>query len=491
MSLRFGNYCVKSLSKVTKQDFMVSMKTEKQAETELSERTDVVLGMFEKMFPSQIIRALYEETKQTYYERLLPPLLILWGFIFQRLSADHSCDAAWSYLSSDSVQEQFGLNKAGQQLCSESTSAYCQARQRLPIKVARQVLAYTSKTIAEKTGDDGRWHGWRVNLFDGSTLQLAASDKLQEHYGTNHNQYRRGHWPLMRLVAGFDFFTGAVNGVAEGPYNVSEHPLAVTLIAELGASILHIGDRFFGAYHVLQAIVAAKSQANLRLNTNSAKRLCASQVLRSGCDLDVVWKKAPYDKIEPDLPTPDITGRLIYSRLEKAGFRPIDLYLFTTLTDREAYSAADLVALYGLRWHVELDFRHLKTTLGMERLDGKSVDIVCKELILGLTAYNLLRGLMTTAALQADVLPCQLSLAKCWRRTIDACRGLSNQTSDEEIARILSRLLQRLGRCLLPKRNHERFEPRAVWGRAQVFPKIKSSREETRAEQLKLMAPKS
>lgn len=470
---------------------MVSMKTEKQTEKELSERADVVLGMFEKMFPSQIIRALYEETKQTYYERLLPPLLILWGFIFQRLNADHSCDAAWSYLSSDGIQEQFGLKKAGEKLLSESTSAYCQARQRLPLNVARQVLAHTSKTIAEKTGDEGRWHGWQVNLFDGSTLQLAASDKLQEHYGTNHNQYRKGHWPLMRLVAGFDFFTGAVNGVAEGPYSVSEHPLAVALIAELGASLLHIGDRFFGAYHVLQAIVAAKSQANLRLNTNSAKRLCASQVLRSGCDLDVVWKKASYDKFEADLPTPDIAGRLIYSRLEKAGFRPIDLYLFTTLTDREAYSAADLVALYGLRWHVELDFRHLKTTLGMERLDGKSVDIVCKELILGLTAYNLLRGLMTTAALQANVLPCQLSLAKCWRRTMDACRGLSTQTSDEEIARILSRLLLRLGRCLLPKRNHERFEPRAVWGRAQVFPRIKSSRLETRNEQLKLLAPKS
>jgi hypothetical protein len=116
-------------------------------------------------------------------------------------------------------------------------------------------------------------------------------------------------------------------GIAEGPYGVGEHCLAVTLIRELGALWLHIGDRNFGAYHILQTIVAtAKSQANIRLNTSSAKRLGAGQPLRSDCDLDVIWKKASYDKVEPDLPTQEIAGRLIYVRLEKDGFRLIELY---------------------------------------------------------------------------------------------------------------------------------------------------------------------
>lgn len=482
----------KSLQKERKSGLIVRMTTKTRvSKMQSSERPEMVLGVFEEVIPSQVIRELYRETAKLYYERLLSPLLILWGFIFQRLNADHSCDAAWSYLSSDNIQSRFGLQKEQEQPISESTSAYCQARQRLPLEVARKVLSHTATTIAEKAGENGLWHGWRVNLFDGSTIQLAASAELHNHYGTNKNQYREGHWPLMRLVAGFDFFSGAVNGVAEGPYGMSEHPLAITLIRELGASLLHMGDRFFGAYHILQAVIAVKSQANLRLHTHTAKHLSGNQSLRSGCDLDVVWKQAHYDKVEPDLPTPDIAGRLIYVRLEKNGFRPIDLYLFTTLTDRESYPATELVALYGLRWHVELDFRHIKTTLDMEHLDGKSIDIVRKELILGLTAYNLLRGLMTTAALDANVLPCQLSLAKCWRRTVDACRNLSPQASTQEITRVLSRLLQRLGRCLLPKRNHERFEPRAVWGRPQVFPKIKSSRNETRVEHLKLLAPKS
>jgi DDE family transposase len=454
-----------------------------------SEGPEIVLGVFEEILPASVVRTLYQEVKKKYYERVLSPLMLLWGFIFQRLHADHSCDAAWSYLTSDAIQSRFGVRAEGGQSLSESTSAYCQARKRFPLAVAKQVLAHTAKVIGQKAGVEGWWHGWRVNLFDGSTLHLEASPELREHYRTSQNQHRTGHWPLMRLVVGFDFFTGAVNGVTEGSYETSEHPLAAALIKELGASWLHVGDRFLGAYRVLQTVLATHSQALVRLHANVAKRLCRDQPRPPGSDLNVIWQQMPNNKIEPDVPALDIAGRLMYVRLEKAGFRPIDLFLFTTLTDREVYPAAELVALYGLRWQVELDFRHVKTTLEMEHLDGKSVDIVRKELLLGLTTYNLLRGLMTTAALAANVLPCQLSLAKCWRRTVDACHSLPRQASPEELFQISSRLLQRLAHCTLPARKKERLEPRAVWGRPQVFPKITASRNETRQAQLALLIP--
>jgi hypothetical protein len=257
----------------------------------------------------------------------------------------------------------------------------------------------------------------------------------------------------------------------------------VALIGDLGAGWLHIGDRYLGVYHILQAVEAAESEALLRLNQRTAHCL-AGRALESGADLDVIWNKERYDQVEADLPTPEVPGRLLYVRLEKAGFRPIHLYLFTTLTDRQAFPLEELVALYGQRWNVELDLRHIKATLDMERLDGHSVEIVRKELLLGLLAYNLLRGLMTQAALQAGRMPCQLSLAQCWRRTLDACRGLRPDAAPAEVEHVLTVLLGRLGRCLLPKRKRERFEPRAVWGRPRVYPRIKGSREETRQAQL-------
>jgi len=441
------------------------------------------LGLFEQFFPAQVILRLVRETKQKYYTRLLPPMLILWGFIYQRLHADHTCDAAWSYLTSETVQRRFGVQPARRQPLSESTSAYVQARQRLPTELAKKALRESAECVSAQAAEAGRWHGHRVNLFDGSTLVLSATPELVEHYGTYRNHHGPYHWPLMRIVAGFDFFSGAANGVAEGPYALSEHPLAVELIGALGAGWLHIGDRYLGVYHLVQAVVHAESQALLRLNPVVARHL-AGRRLEPGSDLDVVWQRSRHDQVEADWPTPAVAGRLLYVRLEKAGFRPIELYLFTTLCDRQAFPLAELVGLYGQRWNIELDLRHVKATLEMQRLDGRSVEIVRKELLLGLLAYNLLRGLMTQAALQSGGLPCQLSLAQCWRRTLDACRGLPPDASPAEVERVLPILLGRLGRCLLPKRKRERFEPRAVWGQPRPYPRIQGSREETRQAQL-------
>jgi hypothetical protein len=448
-----------------------------------------LMPLYQRWLPSEVIARLVSETKKKFYSRLLPPLLVLWGFIFQRLNHDHSCDAAWSYLASDAVLKQFRLGKPPPKRLSESNSAYCQARKRLPLSVAQGALAATAQALDQQLGAVALWHGRRVSLFDGSTLQLAATSELTTHYGVPTNQHGASHWPLMRLVAGFNLYDGAVHAVAEGPYRTSEQALAVQVMRNMGPDWVHVGDRNFGIYHILQVAVAMPSDVVLRLKVTQAKRLVPQ--LYSGLDVDVVWSPSPFDACEPDLPTPPVAGRLIYVRLQKAGFRPIDLYLFTTLTDREAFPLADLLALYGQRWNVELDLRYIKTMLDMEALEGKSVDFVRKELLLGLVAYNLLRGLMAIAALQAQRSPLELSLAQCWRRTTDACRSLPQGASSAQVERVLSRLLTRLGRCVLPKRKRERFEPRAVWGRPRVYPSIKGSREKARQAWLDSMKPDS
>jgi hypothetical protein len=448
-----------------------------------------LLPIFRRWLPAQVVEQLIHETKRKFYCRVLPPLLVLWGFIFQRLNHDHSCDAAWSYLSSDAVREAWQPTKPLDAV-SESTSGYCQARQRLPVGVAQGVLRCTVQALQAELGEAGLWHGRRVNLLDGSTLLLNATSELMEHYGSASNQHGQSHWPLMRLVAGFDLFSGVATEVAEGSYRTSEHALAVTVLRAMGAEYVHVGDRNFGVYHILQVARAKESDVLVRLKITQAKRL-APTGLRPGMDENVAWHPSAFDTCEPDLPTPPVPGRLIYARLERNGFRPLDVYLFTTLLNRDEFPASDLVALYGERWNVELDLRHVKTTLDMERLDGKSVDLVRKELYLGLTAYNLLRGLMGIAALRAHRSPLELSLAQCWRRTVDACRGMPLNASSDDIVKVLNRLLERLGRCVLPKRKRERFEPRAVWGRPRVFPTIKGSREQARQAWLEQLKAKS
>ena len=83
--------------------------------------------------------------------------------------------------------------------------------------------------------------------------------------------------------------------------------------------------------------------------------------------------------------------------------------LITTLVSANTFPKHELNALYKKRWHVEVDLRNIKTTLGMETLSCKTRDMAEKEMWVYFLAYNLIRLLMAQSALLTDILPRQIS----------------------------------------------------------------------------------
>ena len=81
-----------------------------------------------------------------------------------------------------------------------------------------------------------------------------------------------------------------------------------------------------------------------------------------------------------------------------------------TLVDETRFTRAEISALYRKRWHVELDFRSIKTRMKMEVLRCKSPDRVHKEILVHLLAYNLLRALMARTAQMTGQTPREISL---------------------------------------------------------------------------------
>ena len=134
-----------------------------------------------------------------------------------------------------------------------------------------------------------------------------------------------------------------------------------------------------------------------------------------------------------------------------------------------------MVKLFDFHWHVELNLRYVKSTLDMDLLTAKSVDMVLKELWGGLLAYNIIRGYMTRAAIQAHLSPLTLSFTRCWRRVRDTL--LAHRPGE---TRSVHRLLTRLTKFTLPKRPRFRIEPRAVRRRPVTYPNLKGSRAESR-----------
>jgi IS4 transposase len=81
-------------------------------------------------------------------------------------------------------------------------------------------------------------------------------------------------------------------------------------------------------------------------------------------------------------------------KVEEPGFRVESLVVVTTLVDVKEYATVDIDELYFRRWHVELDIRATKCTLGMDVLRCKSPEMVRKEIWTCLLAYNLIRKTM-------------------------------------------------------------------------------------------------
>jgi len=83
--------------------------------------------------------------------------------------------------------------------------------------------------------------------------------------------------------------------------------------------------------------------------------------------------------------------------------------IVTSLLCDKKTSKKALGSLYKQRWHVELDLRNIKTTLGMEILSCKTAEMNEKEMWVYFLAYNLIRLIMAEAANQNGILPRELS----------------------------------------------------------------------------------
>jgi len=121
--------------------------------------------------------------------------------------------------------------------------------------------------------------------------------------------------------------------------------------------------------------------------------------------------------------------RIVRFRVTVPGFRTHEVIVVTTLLDEQAYPDEAIAALYRRRWAVELCFRDIKTTLGLDVLRCQSPELIEKEVWLQAIAYNLVRALMLEAAWTHDVSLERLS----FKGTVDTLRQLLSLLNKEAI----------------------------------------------------------
>src|SRR5262249_21807693 len=136
-------------------------------------------------------------------DRIYSPLVTLWVFLSQVLSADHSCRAAVARLMAHRVSR-------GESPCSPETDGYCQARKRLPEAFFAEVARRTGRALDANFAPDWLWKQRRVYVFDGSSVSMPDTPENQHAYPQPDTQKLGLGFPHARIAAVFSLACGAV-----------------------------------------------------------------------------------------------------------------------------------------------------------------------------------------------------------------------------------------------------------------------------------------
>ena len=398
-------------------------------------------------------------------QRIFPLWLTLECFLWQMLKPRTSCREVVR-----AVQALFEAQGRGR--VDEGTSAYVQARQRLPSERLEKALAHTARTADQRVGSQGQLKGRPVKVADCSTTQLPDTKKNQKRYPQPSSQKPGCGFPMIKFLVLFSLSSGAILRVALGHWKNHDLRLLHGLWDALEKGDILLGDRAYGEYVTLATLpprgvdVVSRMHGGRKADFRKAmKRLGRHDALfqwHKGCQPSQILSAKEWKKVPAHLTVRILRFDAVIRRRKKR------ITLVTTLLDPVVYPAHELIGLYARRWHLELTLRHLKTSMGMELLRCQTPDMAEKELLAYLVAHNMIRCLMAQAVAQAGVEMDRLS----FKGTVDAVRqftpAIHKARSKAQRQQLCDQLLRTIVRDLVPLRPH-RQEPRAVKRRPKAY----------------------
>ncbi len=436
------------------------------------------LGLpFKELIPESAIKQAISELNIKYKKRLFDPFITLWAFLSQVLDTDKTCHNAVSKIIAHLAESEV-------EIPSTDTSAYCQARARLPEKLLEKLFNFSAQSLEEKITEEYLWCGRNVKVIDGSTVSMPDTVENQKEYPQASTQKEGCGFPIAKIGVIFSLATGAAIALCIDVLNTHDIKLARRLYSFLKPNDVLLGDRAFCAYADMFAIKQLDCDAVFRKHQSRTTTMRKGKIV-GDCDKLVTWykpKSCPkgLSKDEFDALPSSITVREIYYYIVIPGFRTQRVSLITTLLDKATYPTLDIVGLYGKRWDVELDLRHLKTTLGMDILRCNTPSMVRKEIYVFLLAYNLLRSLMWDAGTTYTTPPLRLSLQGTRHHLINFIPKLLAATSQKSLL-LYRTLLKVIAHKAVPDRPG-RSEPRVTKRRPKAYPRLTKPRHKLRKQ---------
>ena len=416
---------------------------------------------FSNLLSEEIVQKALTAVSFVWNDRIYTPIVTLWVFLGQVMSADHSCRAAVARLVAHRISH-------GQSPCSSQTGAYCQARKRLPEKFFSIVARMTGRKLEDQVQGNWLWKGRHVYMFDGTTVSMPDTPKNQAAYPQVYNQKPGLGFPIARVCTIISLSCGAVLDLGICRYagkGQGELSLLRKLWDILSPGDILLTDALMSTWHEMLMLKKRGVDSVSRLN-KATRRADFRRGKRLGKDDHIVRWQKPSSIRHIDWPTykklPDyLEIRETRIRVVQPGFRTKEIIVVTTLLDPDAVTKGDLARLYRSRWSQELDIRDFKISLQMDVLRCKTPELVRKEIWTHILAYNLIRTIMAQAASQHQLQPREISF-KGTIQTLQAFQPLISFQGHKGAAcrrQLYLQLLEAVATHRVANRP-DRFEPR-------------------------------
>lgn len=128
---------------------------------------------FRDILPESTIQSALTAEKVKYRRRLFDPIVTIWAFLSQVLDLDKSCHNAVSRVVS-------WLASVHAEIPSTDTSAYCQARNRLPETLLARLFEQVGQGLEEQVTNEHLWCGRQVKVREFGDKKMAEPSTQQD-----------------------------------------------------------------------------------------------------------------------------------------------------------------------------------------------------------------------------------------------------------------------------------------------------------------------
>ena len=430
--------------------------------------------VFKKFIPCTLLKP--ERTGAMSRQRLFSKENTFWAFFSQVLDADRGCKEVIRKLQSYA-------SIRGIKVPSSSTASYCAARKKLDERMLNNILEHTARGLEEIHGT-GLLNNRRVIVVDGTCVSMPDTPANQAVWPQSALQKMGCGFPLAHICALFSLKSGALLSYALGNKKSHELPLFRQQWNTFKRGDIMLGDKGFCTYydfaklkeHGVDSVVTLARRAPVSA-AHSLKRLGHNDIL-------ITLKRPAYNvhqaySIDELAKLPEeLILRQIKVTVKYPGFRTEKFHILTTLLDAKQYPAEEIAELYFKRWDVELFFRDIKITMGMDILRCQTPQMIRKEILMHLIAYNCIRRLMCEAAKTAYIKVRVVS----FKGSVQALRNWEPhlnhaRISGAERTRLISDLHAAMTNTPI-KQRPGRSEPRCLKRRKKNFQLMTSPRHE-------------